>query len=160
MEIVGLLEKNSTREKVYVLRHAVTFSETNAMGGVVYFSNFVKWQGVARELILCQKIEYKKLMSSSLEIITHSCSAKFLEQLYFGDVARIEVQTRDVLPTSLVIQFRYFDDKTDKLVATGEQKVAFADGKKGELCRIPPEIQALAKEVEILATRSNKKENL
>ena len=35
--------------KEFVYKHTVYLNETNAMGGVVYFANFVKWQGVVRE---------------------------------------------------------------------------------------------------------------
>ena len=35
--------------KDFTYKHTVHLHETNAMGGVVYFANFVKWQGIARE---------------------------------------------------------------------------------------------------------------
>ena len=35
--------------KEFIYKHTVYLNETNAMGGVVYFANFVKWQGIVRE---------------------------------------------------------------------------------------------------------------
>jgi len=133
----------------YVYRHTVLLNETNAVGGVVYFSNFVKWQGMAREWILMENTDYKKIMSQPIEMATHSCSVLFHKHLYFGARVRIEIQTTKILPTSFVMQFRYFNDQTNDLVATGEQKITFMNTKSGELCRIPEEIMGLAKAVEV-----------
>ncbi len=36
-------------KKEFAIEHRVYFNETNAMGGVVYFANYVKWQGMTRE---------------------------------------------------------------------------------------------------------------
>ncbi len=149
MEYLGLKENPAERTKSFALRHTVSLSETNAMGGVVYFSNFVKWQGVARELILQRELDYKKLMAASIDMITHSCSIKFLGHLYFGDVVRFEIQTAKILPMSFVMLFEYFRDDNSKIVATGDQKVTFANSRDGNLCRIPSEIYDLVKRVEV-----------
>lgn len=127
----------------------VLLNETNAMGGVVYFSNFVKWQGIAREFVVREQTDYKQLMASPVEMITHSCSVEFLSHLYFGDVVRIELSTANILPTSFVMLFRYFNDETNQLVATGKQKITFASKGSGQGCRIPEEILRLAKVFEI-----------
>ena len=149
MEFIGLQKKASNKSNVFILRHVVSLSDTNAMGGVVYFSNFIKWQGMARELIMRQKVDYKKLIASPLDMITHSCSAKFLGHLYFGDVVRLEVQTKKILPTSFVMVFEYLRDGGGDVVAVGEQRVTFANRENGELCRMPQEIFDLAKQVEL-----------
>ena len=159
MEFIALQQKISNKTKAFVLKHTVSLSETNAMGGVVYFSNFVKWQGIARELIMRQNVDYKNLMASPLDLITHSCSVKFLGHLYFGDVVRLEIQTKKVLPTSFVMLFEYLKDESSDVVAIGEQRVTFANRENGELCRMPREIFDLAKQVE-LETQDSKSENV
>lgn len=153
MNTLELKEISVNKKRKYCVKFTVTLSDTNAMGGVVYFANFVKWQGMVRELIMRHKCDFKQVMSRSLQMITHSCSVKFSGHLYFGDVVRIEVQTKQVLPTSFVMLFQYFNDETDGLVATGEQKVTFADSKTGQLCRVPEEIYQLAEEVELKNNR-------
>ncbi len=149
MDISQLKEIVTSKEGKHCVKFDITLGDTNAMGGVVYFSNFVRWQGVVRELIMKQKCDFRKIMSQPLQMITHSCSVRFSDHLYFGDVVRIEVQTKQVLPTSFIMLFNYFNDGTNALVAIGEQKITFSDSKTGQLCRIPEEIYKLAKEVEI-----------
>lgn len=145
------MTKNKTAEENgYYYDHLVLLEETNAMGGVVYFSNFVKWQGMAREYILTQHPGFKELMSGPAEMITHSCSVRFLDCLYFGDTVRIKVSTKDIMPTSFRMIFAYCNKETGKLVAEGEQKVTFSDKTTGELCRVPKEILELAKRAEIV----------
>ncbi|MFZ5801994.1 MAG: acyl-CoA thioesterase [Candidatus Omnitrophota bacterium] len=129
----------------YVHRHTILLNETNAMGGVVYFSNFVKWQGIVREMVLKERCDYRALFSEPVDMITHSCSVKFLQHLYFGDVVRIEMATDHILPTSFVMFFEYYRDSEGALAATGEQKVTFADRATGVLCRIPGPILEIAK---------------
>ena len=138
-----------TNKKAYFYDHLVLLEETNAMGGVVYFSNFVKWQGMAREYILTRHPSFREIISGPAEMITHSCSVRFLDHLRFGDTLRIQVSTKEIMPTSFVMIFEYFNKETGKLVAEGEQKVAFADKTTGQLCRVPREIIELVKSVEI-----------
>jgi len=132
----------------FVYEHIVMLNETNAMAGVVYFSNFVKWQGMAREFILSQHPKFKEIMSRPIEMITQSCSVNYLGHLYFGDKIQIKVTAKRILPASFVMAFRYFNKDTSKLVATGEQKVAFANIQTRELCKVPEEIYQLAKSIE------------
>lgn len=134
--------------KEFVYDHIVMLNETNAMAGVVYFSNFVKWQGIAREFILSQHPKFKEIMGRPIEMITQSCSVNFLGHLYFGDKVQIKVTTKRILPASFVMVFRYFHKETNKLVATGEQKVAFASLQTRDLCKVPEEIYELAKSIE------------
>lgn len=141
--------KQQANSKIYIYEHLVLLNETNAMGGVVYFSNFVKWQGMAREYILRQHPMFGKIVSGGLEMITTSCNVEFLGHLYFGDTVQVKITARDVLPTSFIIKFEYFNRETGKLVATGEQKVTFANKQTGQICRIPEEIFELAKAVEV-----------
>lgn len=135
--------------KEYFYDHLVLLEETNAMGGVVYFSNFVKWQGMAREYLLTQHPSFREIISGPQEMITHSCSVRFLDHLRFGDTVRIKVFTKEIMPTSFVMIFKYFNQATGKLVAEGEQKVTFADKTTGQLCRIPKEIMELAESAQI-----------
>jgi len=132
----------------FTFEHTVFLNETNAMAGVVYFSNFVKWQGMARESILRQHPKFKEIMSRPIEMITRSCSVNFLDHLYFGDEVLIKVSTKQVLPASFVMVFHYLNKTTNKLVAIGEQKIAFADLQTRQLCMVPDEICELAKSVE------------
>lgn len=134
--------------KEFTYEHLILLNETNAMAGVVYFANFVKWQGMAREYILIQHPKFKEIMSRSIEMITHSCSVDFLDHLYFGDTVQIKITSKRVLPTSFIMVFRYFNKLTNKLVATGEQKITFANLQTRQLCKMPEEIYELAKTVE------------
>lgn len=149
MDFVELIKTKDAATKKFLFKHVILLNETNAMGGVAYFANFVKWQGMAREMILRQSPYFKELIIQPIDMITHSCSVKFLGHLYFGDIVRIEVQTKNILPASFVLIFHYYNNETDNLVGTGEQRVTFSERSSGQLCRMPEALVHLAKEVEI-----------
>lgn len=145
-ETVSIAPEKPTSKFVY--EHQILLNETNAMGGVVYFAHFAKWQGMVREWILCQHPKFKEIVERPIEMITRNCSVEYLGHLYFGDVVQIEAATYDVRPTSFMMEFRYYRKDPTALVATGLQKVTFADRKTGQICRIPPEILEIAKTAE------------
>jgi acyl-CoA thioesterase FadM len=131
----------------FTYEHLILFNETNALGGVAYFSNYVKWQGMAREYILCSHPQFKKLLSSGIEIVTNRCSVEFRDSLYFGDIVLIKIFIKQIMPASLTLLFEYLNKKTGQIVAIGEQKIAFINSESKQLCRMPKEILDLAESV-------------
>lgn len=118
----------------YLYEHIVSFEETNALGNV-YFSNFLKWQGVCRERFLKEHApELIGQFSDGLRIATLECSCSYYWELYPFDSITVEMFLDDrhgspgaTEPDVLQLCFKYW--KTDKqqrlLAAEGEQKIAF-----------------------------------
>lgn len=118
----------------YLYEHVVTFEETNALGNV-YFSNFVRWQGVCRERFLKdQAPELIQQFGDSLRIATLECSCCYYWELYPFDRVFIEMYLDDseragnaTQSDVLRICFKYWKEAQPQrlLAAEGEQKIAF-----------------------------------
>jgi enediyne core biosynthesis thioesterase len=118
----------------YAYEHMVSFEETNALGNV-YFSNFLKWQGICRERFLKEFApELIDEFPDGLKIATMSCSCSYYWELYAFDHVVIEMyldgsrafdEMRDV--NVLRLYFKYWRGKSDQrlLAAEGEQQIAF-----------------------------------
>lgn len=116
----------------------VLLKQTNLLGNT-YFSNYVEWQGEAREKFLLVHPAAKEFLATNphLAMITYCVYQRFITNSFFGDRIRIEVNSRDLEKHSLVLVFRYYNCKDNSLVAEGWQKICFSDTQKNELCSIP-----------------------
>ena len=127
--------------KVFSVTHRIFFNETNAMGGVVYFSNFVKWQGMVREAFLTQAVPEWPLLieearQGNVNMITVEEHSTFIDHVYFGDVIQINIQASDLRRMSFRINFEMTKNSLDRVIYRGWQKLAFQD-KKGNLMTVP-----------------------
>jgi enediyne biosynthesis thioesterase len=112
----------------------VTFEETNALGNV-YFSNFIKWQGVCRERFLKDHAsELVEQFGDSLKIATLDCSCSYYWELYPFDRLLIEMhldgpeRAGAATPSdALRICFKYWKEAEPArlLAAEGEQTIVF-----------------------------------
>jgi enediyne biosynthesis thioesterase len=120
--------------KSYRYEHVVSFEETNALGNV-YFSNFLKWQGICRERFLKEHTpELIVRLADGLKIATVACSCSFYWNLYPFDSVFIDMYLDDPGGDKLIrevdvlrISFKYWKsaDSQKLLVAEGEQRIAF-----------------------------------
>ena len=118
----------------YLYEHLVSFEETNSLGNV-YFSNFLKWQGICRERFVKQYApELITQFSAGLKIATLSCSCTYYWELYAFDTVSVEMFLDDSKtagiasePDLLRLRFRYWRSKDEDriLAAEGEQTIAF-----------------------------------
>ncbi len=127
--------------KTFCHIHTVYFNETNAMGGVVYYSNYTKWQGMVREDYFIATVpEWKAIMievaKGNVNMITKEEHSTYIRHSYFGDVIRIELQTSDIKTYSFTMVFKMYKDETDELICESWQKLAFDDF-KGNFIPIP-----------------------
>ena len=127
--------------RTFSVTHRIFFNETNAMGGVVYFSNFVKWQGMVREAFLTQAVpEWPILLEEArqgnVNMITVEEHSTFIDHVYFGDVVKINIHAVELRRMSFKIVFEMTKNGTDKIIYSGWQKLAFQD-KKGLLMAVP-----------------------
>ena len=128
--------------KEFVYKHTVYLNETNAMGGVVYFANFIKWQGIVREEFFIKAFPswqeiMKLVMAGSANMITVEEHSKFKRHASFGDTIVIKLQTANLKKCSFDMVFRMYRSNTgDELIYEGWQRITF-DDYKGNFIPIP-----------------------
>ena len=96
--------------KEFTYKHTVYLNETNAMGGVVYFANYVKWQGMVREEFFMKafpawKEVMKLVMSGSANMITVEEHSRFRRHASFGDTVIIKLKTANLKKCSFDLIF-------------------------------------------------------
>jgi enediyne core biosynthesis thioesterase len=125
----------------YRYEHVVSFEETNALGNV-YFSNFLRWQGICRERFL--KEYAPKLIeqfATGLKMATIDCSCSYYWELYPFDRVLVEMYLDNYARVAgatetdvLRICFKYWKDEEPQrlLAAEGVQRIAFLYTESGE----------------------------
>ncbi len=136
----------------FLYEHVVTFEETNVLGNV-YFTNFLKWQGICRELFLKEHTPELLSQLPGMKIATLHCSCSYYWELYAFDRVTIEMYpggasegAKPIESDVLWICFKYWKDAVPDrlLVGEGEQKLAFmysTNGSKWERGPIPDSLQ-------------------
>ncbi len=139
-------------KKEFVIEHRVYFNETNAMGGVVYFANFVKWQGMTREEFFVKVFpNWKEIMKLATEgfvnMITVEEHSYFRRHAFFGDKITIKLQTAHLRKCSFDLLFRMYRNDEQELLYEGWQRVTFDDN-HGNFIPIPEPIRQSIQEYE------------
>lgn len=119
--------------RAFVLRHDVTFDETNLVGNV-YFAHYVRWQGHCRERFLATEAPglLAALSHGDLALVTISCSVDFLAESFAGDAIDVLMFLASYGPYRISMVFEY--RRNEQLIATGRQEVACMQrGPVGEL---------------------------
>lgn len=127
--------------KTFTIEHKIYFNETNAVGGVAYFSNFVKWQGMAREEYFMASVpEWKQVMeavsSGKVNMITVEEHSHFIQHAFFGDNLIIHLRTANLRKFSFDMIFKVYKNNLETMIYDGWQKLAFDDF-KGNFIPIP-----------------------
>ncbi|OIO38118.1 MAG: hypothetical protein AUJ71_03855 [Candidatus Omnitrophica bacterium CG1_02_49_16] len=127
--------------KVYEYPYLIHLHETNAVGGVVYFSNYVKWQGIVREDFFIKSVpEYRQIMmdvvSGKVNMITVEEHSRFISHALFGDEILIRLHTEDIQKCSFKFFFRMTKKNENGEIYEGWQTVSF-DDYRGRFIPIP-----------------------
>lgn len=125
-------------EKKFTYEKYVLIKSTNAFGNT-YFSNYIEWQGEARERFFFTHPSAEDFLKAnkSILMVTHSLGHQFINNTYLGDYLKIEVTSRNIMKYSFVLDFNFIDAKKNKPVGKGWQKIGFYDEKVQGLCPIP-----------------------
>lgn len=120
--------------KEFIVKHQVYFNETNAVGGVAYFSNYVKWQGMVREAYFIQSVpSWREIMGEvtkgKINMITVEEHSHFIQHAYFGDAVIIVLQTANLKKFSFDMIFKMYRNTRENLIYDGWQRLAFDDYK-------------------------------
>ncbi|MDX6741612.1 acyl-CoA thioesterase [Actinocorallia sp. A-T 12471] len=115
----------------YEYRHTVGFEETNLVGNV-YYVNYVRWQGRAREMFL--KTEAPDVLAdirADLKLFTLKVDCEFFAEITAFDELSIRMRLIDLAQTQLEFGFDYVrldPDGAEPLIARGRQRVACMRG--------------------------------
>lgn len=143
----------SVGNKIFIFEHKIYFNETNAVGGVAYFSNYVKWQGMAREEYFVETVTswpaiVHLVATGQLNMITVEERSHFIQHAFFGDKILIQLQTANIKKYSFDMIFFMTNASDGRLLYEGMQKLAFDDF-KGKFVEIPPAMLESVKQHEI-----------
>jgi len=112
----------------YEIRHIVGFEETNLVGNV-YYANYVRWQGRAREIFLRDHAPgVVQEIRDGLKLFTVAVGCEYLAELTALDEISIRLRLLELRQTQVRMGFEYvqhLDDTRQRLVATGFQHIAF-----------------------------------
>lgn len=122
----------------YSYEKNVLIKPTNLTGNT-YFSNYIEWQGEARESFFLTHPAAKSFLKNypHLALLTNSLYYRFIEESTFGDRLRIDLTTKEILDYSLLIVFRYYNSQTEKLIGEGWQKICFWDNNLNQPAKVP-----------------------
>lgn len=127
--------------QTFKFKHKIYFNETNAVGGVAYFSNFVKWQGMVREEYFVSTVPewqdiMKEVSSGKVNMITVEEHSHFIQHAYFGDTITIHLRTANLKRFSFDMIFKVYRNSTEDPIYDGWQRLAF-DDYQGHFIPIP-----------------------
>jgi enediyne biosynthesis thioesterase len=115
----------------YEYRHTVGFEETNLVGNV-YYVNYLRWQGRARELFLKERaVEVLADLRDDLKLFTLKVDCEFYVELTAFDELSIRMRLVELGQTQLQFGFDYVrlnPEGGETLVARGMQRVACMRG--------------------------------
>lgn len=114
--------------KIFEYKHTVYFNETNAMGGVVYYSNYVKWQGMTREEFFIKTVpEWKLVMqevaNGSVNMLTTEEYSHFIQHAYFGDEVIVKIHAEEIKKFSFKIISEMTKNGSNTLIYNGVAKI-------------------------------------
>ena len=115
------------QQRVFEIRHVVTFEETNVVGNV-YFVHHLSWQGRCREMFLRQHAagSIRELDAQGLSLATSSVAVEYFEELFPFDEVVIRMTLRELTPGSASLIFDYLrqNESSLTLIARGQHTVA------------------------------------
>ncbi|MBW4722497.1 acyl-CoA thioesterase [Saccharothrix obliqua] len=127
----------------YVLRHRVTFDETNVVGNV-YFAHYLHWQGHCREAFLADHAPgvLGEVRRGELALATVSCAMEFFAECFALDEIEVAMTLRGRRGNRVEMDYEF--RRGGRLVARGGQVVSClrrtADGVLP--VRVPEELAA------------------
>jgi enediyne core biosynthesis thioesterase len=130
-------------ESYFEYRHTVGFEETNLVGNV-YYVNYLRWQGRARELFLKERaVEVLADLQDDLKLFTLKVDCEFFAEITAFDDVSIRMRLLELGQTQLQFGFDYVrlnPAGADTLIARGMQRVACMRGPNNLTVptRVPP----------------------
>ena len=122
----------------FIYDKTVLIKPTNFFGNT-YFTNYIEWQGEARERLFLEHPDAINFLRKNpdIMIVTHSLHHRFIANTFFGDKIRIEVVSKNIYDYSFMLSFHFFNGTTNDLVGEGWQKLCFISRSSGQPCKVP-----------------------
>jgi enediyne biosynthesis thioesterase len=107
----------------YVLRHRVTFDETNVVGNV-YFAHYLHWQGHCREAFLADHAPgvLADVRRGDLALATVSCDMEYFAECFALDEVEVAMTLRRVRGNRVEMNYEF--RRAGRMVARGGQVVS------------------------------------
>ncbi len=127
-----------------VMKRKINYYETDKMG-VVHHSNYIRFLEEARCYWLDQlEMPFTSLEEQGITIPVLGIQIEYKHHVTFGDVIRIQPFTKEYTGVRMVVGYVVTDEKTGKVVLTGETKHCFTNRelKPINLKKVNPEFHA------------------
>lgn len=132
-------------------RMEVTFGQSNATGNV-YFLEYLRLQGIARELWVKHCVANAKThLASGLLLSTKSVHCDFKKPFFTFDTILVRMHVEELQRVSALLVFEYLDADTGALHATGWQIIVFKNASR-RTCRMPEDFREAALKITWPAT--------
>jgi len=124
-------------DRVFRTEIFINLGETNATGNV-YFSNFVKYQGILRERLLVTHVpEIGKIMQESgIRLVTIDTYQKYKVNACFGDFVIGELTVKEINGGQAKVIIRFKRKSDGVLLGDGYQRFCCVDS-SGKVLRMP-----------------------
>lgn len=135
---VSVLPTHGFDGQWFVMQATPTYDDTNSVGNV-YFANYVRWVGKARELFFNMCMPTFDLKTTKYLVLTRSFTHDFRLEAKEFDLLMVRIRISGHNRKFVTLQHEiYADDRG--LLGKGEQTLMFADTTGGRLLDIPGDI--------------------
>lgn len=125
-------------KKYFEYKKQILIKDTNVVGNV-YFSNYIQWHGEVRESFFNKHPLALEFMQKNPHIVfvTAEVHHHFIENSYLGDKLVIRCNSRDIYKSSFKLVFKFYNEKNNKKIGEGWQKICFLDSSLKSPTAIP-----------------------
>ena len=128
------MKTNETEQRVY-------YSDTDH-GGVVYYSNYLKWFEIGRTEILRQLgLNYADFEKQGLIAPVVEVKCNYKGPAVYNDLIIIKTAINDIGNSSIKFNYEIINKKNNKLLAEGYTVNIFADKKTMKSVKIPDSLR-------------------
>jgi len=132
------LSAKLSKDRVWRHEHFITVEETNVFGNM-YFADFFKLQGIARDLMLLYHVQdiHQIMAETGATIAVVDAYNKFIKPCFFGENITIEISTKDIMRSraTLIINFR--NKENNEMRGEGYQRFCWVSN-TGKVMQLPP----------------------
>ncbi|MFH1259842.1 MAG: thioesterase family protein [Elusimicrobiota bacterium] len=128
------------RTKEFYFEKIVYLAETNNFGNV-YFTRYLDWCGMALESFFYEIVpSVQEMKEKGMSLVTVKAAMSYKREAKLFDELLVVVQTKRVREKFLEFFFKVVDQKTNKLIASSKQILAFTDENR-KLIPLPEQIK-------------------
>jgi len=117
------------------------FFEDISPTGIVHLEKIAEWMSIGREQFFKETCpDHRWLFDGDTAIFTVSMSIESKSTSIWADRIELRIKPYKIKKISYSVNFEFFNVRTSKLIAIGDQKVAFMSKKTGKFCKISEDI--------------------